>query len=241
MVLSVPVGPAYAMKAVLLMTSTRTLIAMAALALSSPAAWALSNSLQADFQTVNLPLQKTIGNVFASQGQGLYLDQTGHSVSDANGSTLTWTPTASLLNFVDDYVFTLPNQAQATAQVTSIAWSNLVGIESLTMRLYDATAGLSLTDLGSASVFATRTVQSLDPITIATSYFDKPLVLQAGHRYALEVMGRVVGISGGNYSGSLVVTSTPAVPEPANAWLGLAGLAVFASLMRRGKPSSAQA
>jgi len=87
---------------------------------------------------------------------------------------------------------------------------------------------------GSVSTVATGTNltpgQKLDVWSFNTSNF-------AAGDYLLQVTGTVVGTAGGSYGGSINITPTSAVPEPATYGMLLGGLGLIGFAARRKKQS----
>ncbi len=139
---------------------------------------------------------------------------------------------AAGFGFYDDWVFTI-SDANVNAISTTLDLGSL-RVSDLQVRLYSLDAN-TLPTLGSAggSVISAWSAPLTGPGYTGTVVVVPQTSLAAG-TYVLEVRGNVTGANGGSYSGSMNVN---AVPLPAAAWLLLSGLAGFAPLMRRARPS----
>jgi hypothetical protein len=115
--------------------------------------------------------------------------------------------------FYDDFLFTIPSAA--TNSITStIGFSNILNIDSLQVRIYNAATNSPLPVLGTPNGTVlegwTTLIAPGSSISITA-----PSSLNAG-TYVLEVRGTVTGSSGGSYSGVLNVAP---VPVPGALWL----------------------
>lgn len=115
--------------------------------------------------------------------------------------------------FYDDFLFTIP--AASTNSITStIGLSNILGIENLQVRLYNAALNSPLPVLGTPNGIVIEGWTTLIAPGSSISVIS-PSSLSAG-TYVLEVRGNVTGSAGGSYSGVLNVSN---VPVPAAFWM----------------------
>ncbi len=169
----------------------------------------------------------TVNNSFVIQNdwagvKGEYNSQ--FTIADTGKDSFTETPVTHVANdtFVDDYYFNLPESSGVSFSIAADDKAD-PGVFFDSAILYTSTGDFSYS-------FATLT---FTPTAISGA----GLSLTSGE-YALEVIGTTL-VNGGTYSGVLdgvpgdFVGSTPAVPEPAEAGLMLAALAVIAGALRR--------
>ena len=115
--------------------------------------------------------------------------------------------------FYDDFLFTVP--AASTNSITStIGLSNILGIENLQVRLYNAALNSPLPVLGTPNGIVIEGWTTLIAPGSSISIIS-PSSLSAG-TYVLEVRGTATGSAGGSYSGVMNVSP---VPVPATLWL----------------------
>jgi len=132
-------------------------------------------------------------------------------------------------NFDDNYVIDVP-QSAASAYIFSLNFTQQLGIQDLSARLYAYNAGTvqNLTVGGTGAMNGVVAGWSTDQngtISSTTLSADVP----AGE-YVLQVVGLQTGTVSGMYNGSLAITP---VPVPAGLPLLLSGLAGMAFLRRR--------
>jgi hypothetical protein len=154
-----------------------------------------------DANTLGISSSSTYGHTF--QSPTLVIPDTIGLSSSAPGG----------FGFYDDFLFTIP--AASTNSITStIGLSNILGIENLQVRLYNAALNSPLPVLGTPNGVViegwTTLIAPGSSISIVS-----PASLNAG-TYVLEVRGNVVGSAGGSYAGVLNVSD---VPLPAALWL----------------------
>lgn len=115
--------------------------------------------------------------------------------------------------FYDDFLFTIPS-ASTNSITSTIGFSNILNIDNLQVRIYNAATNSPLPVLGTPNGTVlegwTTLVAPGSSISIVA-----PNNLNAG-TYVLEVRGTVTGSAGGSYSGVLNVAP---VPLPAALWL----------------------
>ena len=169
----------------------------------------------------------TVVNSFVVQNdwagvQGEYNSQ--FTIADVGKDSFTETPVTHVAGdtFVDDYYFNLPESSGVGFSIAAGSASD-AGVSFASAILYTATGSYTYS-------FATT---SFTPTAISGS----GLSLTSGE-YALEVIGTTL-VDGGTYAGVLdgvpgdFVGSAPAVPEPAEAAMLLAGAAMVAGGLRR--------
>lgn len=143
------------------------------------------------------------GNSFGNLTTTLYTPSTG--------------PSAGInFEFYDDYVFTITG-SNVNSVTSTINLGNILAIDNLQARLYNASSNPSLPVLGTpvgGVIDAWSSSVSAGSNTITIALLDTNL-LSAG-TYVLEIRGSVSGSAGGSYSGVLNVEQ---VPVPASAWL----------------------
>ena len=129
--------------------------------------------------------------------------------------------------FYDDFIFTIPS-ATANSITSTIGLSNILGIDGLQVRLYNAAQSNPLPILGvpSGTVIDGWTTVIAPGSSVSVI---SPSNLGAG-TYVLEVRGNVTGAAGGSYAGVLNVA---AVPVPATLWLFGSALGGLVSIRRR--------
>jgi hypothetical protein len=129
--------------------------------------------------------------------------------------------------FYDDFLFTIP--AASTNSITStIGLSNILGIDNLQVRLYNAAQNTSLPVLGTPNGVVINGWTTLIAPGSSISVIS-PNSLSAG-TYVLEVRGNVTGSAGGSYSGVMNVSP---VPVPAAFWLFGSAIGGMLTLRRR--------
>lgn len=128
--------------------------------------------------------------------------------------------------FYDDFLFTIPT-ASANAITSTIGLSNILGIDNLQVRVYNAATNSPLPVLGMPNGIVLEGWTTLIAPGSSISIL-APASLHAG-TYVLEVRGTVAGSAGGSYSGVLNVA---AVPVPAGLWLFGSALAALAAVRR---------
>jgi hypothetical protein len=159
-------------------------------------------------------------NVFSVPGSGFYGDTFG---------TPTTTITASPLpgyGFYDDFIFSIPTGASADSITSTISLSNVLSVNNLDVRLYNATGNSPLPVLGTP----VGTVIDGTLTNVGGGMVDTLSATLAAGTYVLEVRGNVTGTSGGSYSGTLNVAP---VPLPAALPLLLVGLGGLGALLRQ--------
>lgn len=159
--------------------------------------------------------------------------------SQGNLTTTLFTPTSGNPAFIginyefyDDYVFTISG-ATVNSVSSTINLSNVLSIDNLSARLYDASLNpvlpvLGLPTGGAIDAWSTTSIVGGNNVTVSVL---NNTSLNAG-TYVLELRGSVSGTLGGSYSGVLNVT---AVPVPAAAWLMGSALAGLLGVRRRAK------
>jgi PEP-CTERM motif len=218
------------------MISLRQLTLALAVALSSGAAFAVTNNLQANFGTVTPPIGKGFGNAFASLGGGNYMDATGHTVSISSAAVLPiggGTTGTATYNFYDDYLFSLPagTGGTLTASAVSISFGNLFGIHNLQARLYEVPDTGLTTGRPATLISAWSTPTNVGGSTLTVSSFENPVNLVQGATYALEIRGEVFGTTA-SYGGNLNIAAVPEAETWSLALFGV-GIAGLVSQRRR--------
>jgi hypothetical protein len=148
--------------------------------------------------------------------------------------------------FYDDYVFDVP-ASLANSIASTISLSNLLGIDNLQVRLYQAPASLNLLPILGNPTLVPYSLALYDGwsspmyfagFTATTAIL--PVTPLVAGRYVLEVRGSVVGSAGGSYTGVLNVTPVPLPPGLPLLLGGMGLLAMFALFIRRlGPPVAA--
>ena len=139
--------------------------------------------------------------------------------------------TGASFGFYDDFLFTV-GPGRVDSITSSIDFSNVLGINNLQTRLYNASGQSTLPVLGApagGAIDAWSNTFSISPGTTETVSVLPQTTLAAG-TYVLEVRGNLVGANGGSYSGTLQLTP---VPLPAALALLLSGLGVLGRFGRR--------
>lgn len=164
------------------------------------------------------PNSYTYGNTFGNLTTTLYTPVSG--------------PSAGInFEFYDDFVFTITG-ATVNSVSSTVNLGNILAINNLQARLYNASGNPSLPVLGTPvggaiDAWSSSYSSGSSNITVAVLN-DTPL--SAG-TYVLELRGSVSGSAGGSYSGVLNVAP---VPVPAAAWLmGSALLGLVGARRRR--------
>jgi hypothetical protein len=132
--------------------------------------------------------------------------------------------------FYDDFLFWI-GPANVDSATVSLNLSNLLEIDNLQVRLYDASTNQQLPVLGTpqgTTIYAASSNFS-SPTGQTGMLAVLPTVSLAEGTYVLEIRGDVVGGSGGSYSG--VINLSP-VPLPAGLSLLLVGLLSIVGLRR---------
>lgn len=129
--------------------------------------------------------------------------------------------------FYDDFLFTIPS-ASTNAVTSTIGLSNILGIDNLQVRVYNAATNAPLPVLGTPNGTVLEGWTTLaGPGTLISIL--SPANLHAG-TYVLEVRGTVIGTAGGSYSG---VMNVAPVPLPAGLWLFGSALGALGAARRR--------
>ena len=230
-------------------TERKMIVAAATLgaALVSVPALALSVSTVNPGQTLNLSVTNAgLASSIANPGNGTISQLSGigsYTYANAFSADQTGNPySITTAGFYDDYVITV-----AAGEVDSISSTITTGkssaITNLQVRLYDYTANGGVAPLlttpvaGSAVQFWSTAFSIPSPVpgqpAISSTYDVLPTTTLAAGTYVIEVRGMATGTLGGNYSGTLNVTSTSAVPVPAALPLLFSGLGVFGVFGRR--------
>jgi hypothetical protein len=157
----------------------------------------------------------TYGHTFDSATQ-VIPETTGLSTSVPGG-----------FGFYDDFLFTVP-AASANSIVSTIGLSNMLGIENLQVRLYNAAQNTPLPVLGTPNGIVIEGWTALIAPGSSLSIIS-PSNLSAG-TYVLEVRGNVTGSAGGSYSGVLNVSP---VPVPGALWFFGSALGGMLALRRQ--------
>ncbi len=133
--------------------------------------------------------------------------------------------------FYDDYAFSVPASSYSSL-VSSIDLADTFSIQGLTATLYQGSLSTTVAGPVGAGLLPVGLTGRVPIATSGPGAFDPigPMSLASG-TYIFEVVGRVVGASGGAYTGILNVASP--VPEPGALGLLLAGLGVLGMARRR--------
>lgn len=129
--------------------------------------------------------------------------------------------------FYDDFLFTIP-AASTNSIASTIGLSNILGIDNLQVRLYNAAQNSPLPVLGTPNGTVIEGWTTLIAPGSSISVIS-PSSLSAG-TYVLEVRGNVTGSAGGSYSGVLNVSP---VPVPGALWFFGSAVGGLLALRRR--------
>jgi hypothetical protein len=143
-------------------------------------------------------------NNFSAAGSYFY----GDTISAALGGTaLTGAPS---FGFYEDYEFTI-GAGDVDSITSTIALGNISAINSLEVRLYNASGNPVLPVLGTPTgglIDSWSTSSTSPSFTVDVI----PTTMLAAGTYILEVRGLVTGSTDGSYSGTLDVTPVPLPP-----------------------------
>ena len=143
---------------------------------------------------------------------------TTYNIGDLTGSAYANVFTFANGAAIDDtFNFTLGSSSSFTGILSSITLSNFVGISNFM---------LSLTGPGGLNMSFSPSSTASGPVI-----FTGDLSLPAGGIYAANLTGVATGTSGGIYSA--ILAAVPAVPEPSEWMMMVAGLALVGFMAKR--------
>jgi hypothetical protein len=217
------------------MSNVRSILALCVSMLASASALAdPANHVLSNHGAIAVPFTHSVGDTFVASASS------ASGFARADGSAVTTATIGGLSYFYDDFIFSLPSSPEASfnAAAVTIDLGSYLNLQNFQARLYKLDAGVASLTTGLPSSgtpvqawSATGLLAVGLPVTGTTVLFQN-VSLSAGSTYALEFRGTISGLAGGSYGGNVNIVPSP-VPEPGNAALLFAGLAVVGALSRR--------
>lgn len=152
----------------------------------------------------------------------------------ANGAFAAGTLQGVPYNFVDSYVIDVP-ASQAGAYIFSLNLTAQLGVQNLTARLYDYSAGtvqnLTIGGVGPVNgVVAGPWSAAVNGVVSSTQLLSTDI---SRGEYVLQIVGLEVGTQSGMYNGSLAVAPVPLPAALPLLLSGLGGLGLWGRRRRR--------